>query len=74
MQYLVRKSSTTDKHHSEITLLDRFSKDNAAAVTTARADQSNSLTNGRAANWAPEVAFSFFPALYHRQQTSPFCC
>ena len=27
-------------------------------MTKARADQNDILTNGRAANWAPEVAFS----------------
>ena len=32
--------------------------------TTARANQTNGLTNGRAANWAPEVAFSPFRALF----------
>ena len=32
------------------------------------------LTNGRAANWAPEVVFSPFRALSRRQLTSPSCC
>ena len=27
-------------------------------LTTARANQTTGLTNGRAANWAPEVEFS----------------
>ena len=34
-----------------------------------------SLTNGRAANWATEVGFSPFRALYSLQVTYPaFCC
>ena len=37
-------------------------------LTTARADQTTGLSNGRVANWAPEVEFSFF-----RQITFPFC-
>ena len=32
------------------------------------------LTNGRAANWAPEVAFGPFRALSSRQLTFSFCC
>ena len=32
------------------------------------------LTNGRAANWAPEVVFSPFRALSRRQLTLPFYC
>ena len=32
------------------------------------------LTNGRAANWAPEVAFSPFRAFSCRHLTFPFCC
>ena len=32
------------------------------------------LTNGRAANWAPEVEFSIFRALSRSQLTFPFCC
>ena len=32
--------------------------------TTARANQTTGLTNHRAANWAPEVAFSPFRALF----------
>ena len=31
-------------------------------LTTARANQRSGLTNSRAANWAPEVAFSPFPS------------
>ena len=43
-------------------------------LTTARANRTGGLTNGRAANWAPEVAFSPFRALSCRQLTFPFCC
>ena len=43
-------------------------------LTTARANQTTGLTNGRAANWAPEVEFSPFRALSGRQMTFPFCC
>jgi len=32
--------------------------------TTARANQTTGLTNGRAGNWAPKVAFSPFCALF----------
>ena len=35
-------------------------------LTTARANQTTGLTNGRAASRAPEVGFS--------QMTLPFCC
>ena len=42
-------------------------------LTTARANQTTGLTNGRAANWAPEVVFSPFPALSCRQLTFPSC-
>ena len=43
-------------------------------MTTARANQTTGLANGRAANWAPEVEFSPFRALSRRQMTFPFCC
>ena len=43
-------------------------------LTTARANQTTGLTNGRAANWVPEVEFSPFRALSRRQMTFPFCC
>ena len=33
-----------------------------------------SLTNGWAANWAPEVESSPFRALFRRQMKFPFCC
>ena len=42
-------------------------------LTTARATQKTGLTNGRAANWAPEVEFSPFRAPSRRQMTFPFC-
>ena len=43
-------------------------------LTTARANQTTGLTNGRTANWAPEVESSLFRALSRRQMTFPFCC
>ena len=43
-------------------------------LTTARANQTTGLTNRRAANWAPEVAFSPFRALSCRHLTFLFCC
>ena len=43
-------------------------------LTTARANQTTGLTNGTAANWAPEVEFSPYRALSRRQMTFPFCC
>ena len=43
-------------------------------LTTARANQTTGLTNGRAANWVPEVESSPFRALSRRQITFPFCC
>ena len=43
-------------------------------LTTARANQTTGLTNGRATNWAPEVEFSRFRALSRRQMTFAFCC
>ena len=41
-------------------------------VTTAHANQTTGLTNGRAANWAPEVEFSLYRALPRCQMTFPF--
>ena len=41
-------------------------------LTTARANQTTGLTNDRAANWAPKVAFSPFRALSRRQLTFLF--
>ena len=43
-------------------------------LTTARANQTTGLTNGRGANWAPEIEFSPFRALSRRQMTFAFCC
>ena len=43
-------------------------------LTTARANQTTGLTNGRAANWAPEAMFSPFRALSRRQLTFPSSC
>ena len=42
-------------------------------LTTARENQTAGLTNGRAANWIPEVAFSPFRVLSRRQLTFSFC-
>ena len=41
---------------------------------TACANQTTGLTNGKEVNWSPEVEFSPFHALSHRQLTFPFCC
>ena len=38
-------------------------------LTTTRANQTTGLTNGRAVNWAPEIAFSPFRAPSRRQLT-----
>ena len=43
-------------------------------LRTARANQTTGLTNGRTANWVPEVEFSSFRALTRRQMTFPSCC
>ena len=43
-------------------------------LTTARANKTTGLTNGRVANWAPEVEFSPFRALLRRQMAFPLCC
>ena len=40
-------------------------------LTTARANQTTRLTNGRAAEGAPEVEFSPFRALSRLQMTLP---
>ena len=40
-------------------------------LTTARANETSGLTNGRAEKWAQEVAFSLFHALSRRQLTFP---
>ena len=38
------------------------------------ADQTTGMTNGRAANWAPEVELSPFSALSPHHMMFPFCC
>ena len=43
-------------------------------MTTARANLTSDLTNGRAANWVPEVVFSPFRALSRRQPKFPSRC
>ena len=43
-------------------------------LTTARANQTTGLTNGKAANWAPGVEFSPYRTLSRRQMTFRFCC
>ena len=43
-------------------------------LTTARANHSTGLTNGRTANWVPEVEFSPFRAPTRREMTFPFRC
>ena len=43
-------------------------------LTIARENPTTGLTNGRAANWVPEVEFRPFRALTRRQMTFPFCC
>ena len=48
-----------------------MSVDDCASKSNNWLDQ---LTNGRAANWAPEVEFSPFRALSRRQMTFTFCC
>ena len=43
-------------------------------LTTACTNQSTGLTNGEAANWALEVEFSPFRALFRLQMMFLFCC
>ena len=43
-------------------------------LITTRANQITGLTNGRVANWAPEVEISPFRELSRRQMTFPFSC
>ena len=43
-------------------------------LKTVRAIPATGLTNGRAANWAPEVVLCPFRALSRRQMTFPSCC
>ena len=42
-------------------------------LTTARANQTTGLTNGRAANWVPEVEFSPFRALSRKGKRLQSC-
>ena len=51
-----------------------FATERERQLTTAPANQTTGLTNGRAANWEPEVEFSPFRALTPRQMTFPSCC
>ena len=51
-----------------------LAKERGRQLTTAHANQTTGVTNGRAANWAPEVVFSPFRALFRRQLTFPICC
>ena len=64
--------------HFKVALLKRYQADLATErerhLTTARANQTTGLNNGRARNWEPEVEFSPFRALSCRQMTFPFCC
>ena len=46
-------------------------KERERQLTTSRANETTGLTNGRGANWAPEVVFSPFRALSCRQLTFP---
>ena len=49
-------------------------KERERLLTTVRANQTTGLTNGRAANWVPEVELSPFRGLTCRQMTFPSCC
>jgi len=60
-------TSRFDFEHCEATKRERL-------LTTARANQTTGLTNGRAANWVPVVEFSPFRALTRRQMTFPSGC
>ena len=55
-------------------LMYKLATERERQLTTASANQTIGLTNGRAAIWAPEVEFSHFRALCRRQMTFPFCC
>ena len=69
--YDVKLSETRTVHFARLFDL---ATERIRQLTTARANQTTGLTNGRAANWAPEVEFSPFRALSRRQMTFPFCC
>ena len=81
----VKKDPTTMKAKAfveDIRLKILTSSDNLADLATererqltmARAKQTTGLTNGRAANWAPEVVFCPLRALSSRQLTFQSCC
>ena len=55
-------------------ILGWFSNRTGTSVDNGARKSNNWLTNGRAANWAPEVVFSPFRALSRRQLTFPSCC
>ena len=40
-----------------------LAKERERRLTTARANQTTGLTNGRATNWTPEVVFAHFPVV-----------
>ena len=69
-----------NKKQQKISLFDLFrilvpvATERERQLMTARANQTTGLTNGRVANWAPEVVFSPFRALSRRQLTFPSCC
>ena len=49
--------SELTKAKSHLILLADLATERKRQLTTTRANQTTGLTNGRAANWAPEVAF-----------------
>ena len=51
-----------------------FSNRTGTSVDDGARKSNNCLTNGWAANWAPEVEFSPFRALSRRQMKFPFYC
>ena len=51
-----------------------FSNRTGTSVDNGARKSNNCLTNGWAANWAPEVEFSPFRALSRRQMKFPFYC
>ena len=69
-----------NKKQQKISLFDLFrilvpvATERERQLMTARANQTTGLTNGREANWAPEVKFSSFRALSRRQMTFSSCC
>ena len=65
---MARKSNGNHKAYKEQAPSINYQADLATErgrqFPTARANQTTGLTNGRAANWAPEAAFSPFRALF----------